>query len=478
MAASAPVTRSVPLAVVFVLALGSIGLVLLSDHITQRQRTHFARASAVTDLRIKTAMAYLWVEERLSGAPAGKTEHGSEELREAKQLIDLILSGGEYENGLTLIALQEPDLRRRVERLSRLLSEFAAMVGEAADSSPMGRVNPALDRRSEVAFGNFQRTAGEVERIVEARLGADYASWRRLFFGMLVVWFSMALVATVWLVQRERRRREAERALHLAKGDLETDVAHRTDELRSVNLELSAELRQRRRMEQSLSESQEQLSAKLLTAQEIERTRISSELHDGIGNYLILTKVRLRIVETQLRADDVAAKEEVRSLSDLIQHAIDDVRRLSQNLRPSILEDIGFTAALRWLVDNCDRTAQSATLACAIDLDALVPAEARVVVYRIVQEALANAEEHADARRISVSVEHDGDRLYISIQDDGKGFAAETTVLQRGIGLATMQERARILGGTLSVWSEQGKGTRVTLAVPVRRSGGTDPSAW
>ena len=146
------------------------------------------------------------------------------------------------------------------------------------------------------------------------------------------------------------------------------------------------------------------------------------------------------------------------------------MRRLARDLRPSVLEELGLSAALRWLADNCGREGHPVAAAIA-DIDSSVPRDAQVIVYRIVQQALTNAARHSDANEVSLRVTRERDRIRFVVEDDGQGFDMSQVVAvgpaHGGLGLATMQERASMVGGSLEVWSAPGKGTRVTLGVPV-----------
>jgi two-component system NarL family sensor kinase len=155
----------------------------------------------------------------------------------------------------------------------------------------------------------------------------------------------------------------------------------------------------------------------------------------------------------------------------LIDMAIDDIRRLARDLRPSVLEELGLSAALNWLLDNCIRRDQTTVAASIVDVDRLIAPDAQVVLYRIVQEALTNVAKHSQATHVSLRGDRQGDRLSFVVEDNGKGFdatgALTGTVSERGLGLATMRERARMIGGSLTVWSEARKGTRIAFDVPV-----------
>ena len=224
----------------------------------------------------------------------------------------------------------------------------------------------------------------------------------------------------------------------------------------------------------ALRESEKQLqylSSRLLTAQETERSRIARELHDELGGALAVLKLRTRFVEKNLQPDQTAIRAECRQNLQYIDQIIDDVHRLSRDLSPSILEDIGLTPALKWLVDNFAGHYGLKSAADIEDIDHLVPRDDQIMIYRTLQEALTNIGKHAQAENVMVQVRNGTGRISFRIEDDGSGFDVEEltakTVIEKGLGLAAMNERARMLGGKLHLWSEPGKGTRIDLSIPI-----------
>jgi PAS domain S-box-containing protein len=232
----------------------------------------------------------------------------------------------------------------------------------------------------------------------------------------------------------------------------------------------------RKRAEEALRESEKQLrylSSQLLTAQETERRRISRELHDELGGALAVLKLRSSLIEKNLQKDQIELREECKQNLQYIDQIIEEVGRLSRDLSPSILEDLGLSAALRRLIDNFVKNYNIKVASDIVDFDHLFPMDAQIMIYRIFQEAFTNIGKHAQARNVSVKVRKDEDRISFLMEDDGKGFdvkhAATKEICERGLGLATMDERARMLGGSLDLWSEGGKGTRITLSIPINR---------
>jgi signal transduction histidine kinase len=462
--------------------LGVLSLVMLvwTDRIDEKQRDHFALANALMDLRISLATSHLWLEEAITGNDNAEMDRARSDVQEATRLLGILLRGGESEYGLVVRPVTDAGLRRSVEEVGRLLSEWNIIFQKRSSGTATqgdGEGSP-IETHTDAIFDDFQRTAAGLERAVEERLAAEHAKSRRLLLGILLAWSGVVLLATIALWRWERMRRRAARVLQRAKDNLEARVSERTTDLRGLNELLNEELNERQKTEQALRESQDQLrflSAKLLMAQETERKRIAAKLHDEIGHSLVLTKFRLGFIQKELTEDQSAAKQECSSLSQFIDQAIEDIRRLSRDLRPSVLDDLGLSGALRWLADNCIDNHRTTVAFSVTDVDHRFSRDAQVVLYRIAQEALTNAAKHAQAEHVSVSAERNGERLSFVVADDGVGFDVKEAVMkngtERGLGLATMDERARMLRGSLDVWSEEGKGTRVTLSVPVRNAG-------
>ena len=239
------------------------------------------------------------------------------------------------------------------------------------------------------------------------------------------------------------------------------------------------DITERKLAENSLRESEKQLrylSDQILTAQETERRRISRELHDEMGGALAVLKLRTSFIEKNLAESQSELREECRRNLKHIDEIIENARRLSRDLSPSILEDIGLTSALRWLIDNFVNHYKIKVAAGIVSVDHLFPKDSQIMIYRIFQEALTNIGKHAQASNVSVKFQLEEGRAFLFVKDDGRGFdlksAAAREVPKRGLGLAIMEERARMLGGSLDIWSEAGQGTRITLCIPASKGEG------
>ncbi len=214
------------------------------------------------------------------------------------------------------------------------------------------------------------------------------------------------------------------------------------------------------------------LSTELLAAQERERKRLSMELHDEVGQSLTVMKLRTRAIEKGLRPDDDSGlKQECLELLAYQDQVIDNVRRLSRDLSPSILEDLGLLAALKYLADGIAKYFTVEKSFEVEDLDDLFPPESRIIIYRIFQECLHNITKHAGPCRVSVALRQEGGALTLSIEDDGAGFdvtqISKRDASRRGLGLAAVEERTRMLGGSCQVWSRQGAGSKIVCHIPI-----------
>ncbi len=204
-------------------------------------------------------------------------------------------------------------------------------------------------------------------------------------------------------------------------------------------------------------------TARALHAQEAERQRIAQELHDEVGQSLTAVLLGLK------QAIDDSPETVARRLEDVratTRTSLEEVRRISQRLRPGVLADLGLLSSLSSLAsDLTARTGMPVERGFAPGLPALPP-DAELVVYRVAQEALTNIARHASARSVELGLSRRGDHVVLRVADDGVGGAHATT-LGSGAGIQGMRERAQMTGGTLLVRARAGGGTEVLLEIPV-----------
>jgi signal transduction histidine kinase len=241
-----------------------------------------------------------------------------------------------------------------------------------------------------------------------------------------------------------------------------------------MNTELKTQISERKRTEKALRESEKQLrhlSAQLLTTQETERRRISRELHDELMQSLAALKLRLSFIKGQMKEDQVSAMQECKSLSHHVDGMIENVRRLSRDLSPLLLEDLGLSAALQWLINNLAKNYSIKTSIEIPPIDHLFSPQSQIMIYRIFQEALTNIGKHAQASNLIVSIQCQNGSATFILEDDGKGFdlneVGSKSSGERGLGMMTMNERVRLLGGALDIRSQEGKGTRLNFTIPI-----------
>jgi signal transduction histidine kinase len=215
------------------------------------------------------------------------------------------------------------------------------------------------------------------------------------------------------------------------------------------------------------------LSSQLLSGQERERKWFSREMHEGLVQDLVASKLGLQLIKEHLKEDQDTLKSECEENLKLISKVIDNVTSLSEGLTPFVLEYFGLHKALQRLINlTALRSGMTVSFQC-INLEHLFPHEVQIAAYRIVEEAVTNVEKHASATSLSLVVEQQNGNVSFIVEDNGTGFNTEEVfmkdVSEKGLGLLTMEERARMLGGSLTVSSQKGQGTRITFTIPINR---------
>lgn len=210
-------------------------------------------------------------------------------------------------------------------------------------------------------------------------------------------------------------------------------------------------------------------SERLVTAQEDERKRLGRDLHDGVGQTLTAMVLTLDAAESQLWATDhapaAAGIAAIRRAQELAAIALDETREVSFRLRPDRFIETGLVAAVRRLAATAGKPI-TVTADPALTMVGLLDPEDEMNLYRIIQEALANAVGHAHAKQVSIAFSANGAALTVEIADDGVGFDVDRTS-DRGLGLHGMRERALILRGHLEIRSRRRRGSKVTMTVPL-----------
>jgi signal transduction histidine kinase len=238
---------------------------------------------------------------------------------------------------------------------------------------------------------------------------------------------------------------------------------------------ITQDITDRKLAEISVQKSREALSAlsaQLLSAEEKERKRIARDIHDGVGQALSAIKFSVENSLSSLTEEsNQAARNALNNIVPLTQQTIEEVRRIVMDLRPSILDDLGLKATISWFCREFEVIYTDISIEQAINFEeSNIDVPLKTVVYRILQEAFNNAAKHSRTEYILLRIEKTTDNLELLIEDKGIGFDVNEVELreinQRGVGLASMRERALLSGGTFDIKSSLKEGTRVYASWP------------
>jgi PAS domain S-box-containing protein len=235
-----------------------------------------------------------------------------------------------------------------------------------------------------------------------------------------------------------------------------------------------------RKSEAALIQSQGQLqrfTAGLLTAQEVERRRISRELHDDLNQRLAMLAVEVESLERDLPVSHGDVVDRLRTLRNRIGGLSDDVRRTAYQLHPSTLEHLGLVAALKACCS--DLSAQDSIRAHFTHrhVPASLQPEVALCLYRVTQESLRNVAKHSGQREATVALTGSKTEIHLSIADKGVGFETAAARSRGGLGIVSMEERVRLNGGAVSIRSRPGAGTRIDVRIPISEENYDSPSS-
>lgn len=251
--------------------------------------------------------------------------------------------------------------------------------------------------------------------------------------------------------------------------ELETRVAQLTSQLVAANASLKREVADRTRSEAEFRRSTEQLrelSARLQTVREEERTQIARAIHDELGQTLTGIKMDLSWLQRHLDQPQPALLEKTAAMSDLVDLGVQAVRRIATELRPGIL-DLSLVATIDWQLQEFQTRSGIHTELVNAPEDTTLDVDGATTVFRIFQEILTNVTRHAQATKIEVSLEEDNSLLTLRVRDNGRGITNREIDSPKSIGLLGMQERARLRAGEVYFQGAPGQGTTVTVRLPL-----------
>jgi PAS domain S-box-containing protein len=230
------------------------------------------------------------------------------------------------------------------------------------------------------------------------------------------------------------------------------------------------EISEHKRTEERLRASGEQMrdfAAKLEAVREEERTRVAREIHDELGQALTALKLDLSWIQSRTPASS-AMRKKMKGMIAQVDATIECVRRISSELRPAILDDLGLIPAIEWQVAEFRKRTRIRTELAANAEGLSLPMEASAAVFRVVQEALTNVMRHADASKVRVEILLKDRALLISIADNGNGMSRKREMDLKSLGIVGMRERIARLGGDFNIFSGPGQGTRIDIVIPTR----------
>jgi len=368
----------------------------------------------------------------------------------------------------------DAEAARMREALDEATMRLAAVVETAMD--PIITVDDAqrivlFNQAAERAFGCPRREAiGEpLERFIPTRFRVAHHAHIERFRRTGVTTRRMGDQDVLWALRADG-----------AEFPIEASISQTGSETHRFYTVILRDITRRKAFEDALRRQQDELrelSARVLEAREEEKTLIARELHDELGQLLTALKMDVAWLRDHLpdAAPETSAK--VEQMNAVLDQTVGSVRRISADLRPLMLDDLGLADAASWLVEDFSRRSG---IACALELpqDARLDALERgtaTTLYRALQESLTNIGRHAQAKRARIALRLEGGAVLLEVDDDGRGIDTEDIAKPRSLGLKGMRERTRYLGGTLEVERAPSGGTQLRLRLPLgtAREGGT-----
>lgn len=466
---------------------------LLQTSITEQQQDDFNSLTTVMAINTEIAMMNSWLSKYLwTLNPKFKTQiyaNADKFWEQMAQLPSLALSSENEHQSIEIKArLQRTfdliesilavtdTMQKNVQKFLKLRADMDLLLAEQIRAREQVDIDVAKDT-ADSASAEILRTVGVIIlTFILLGLGTTMLIIRTLKGPLQELNNGTQAVSRGELNHRIRVKGRDEFAQLAASFNLmvarlkETTVSKKRlkksqQKLHLTNVYLKKEIVQRKRTEKAL----QALSRQLLNAQEQERRRIAHELHDEIGQALSAIKVNL--VALELKPEPTTWTQRIQDTINVADNTLQQVRNLSLDLRPSLLDDLGLGAALRWHLDQqAQRTGFDGQFVAETLHGELGP-DIKVTCFRIAQEAINNIVRHAQAQRVMVELRQLNHQLKLSIRDDGVGFdvgkAWKSAVSGASLGVLGMQERAQLAGGQLEINSTPGRGTEVRASLPL-----------
>ncbi|HRH61478.1 MAG TPA: sensor histidine kinase, partial [Chitinophagaceae bacterium] len=224
-------------------------------------------------------------------------------------------------------------------------------------------------------------------------------------------------------------------------------------------------LKKEKEMQSAIMLQQELAAKAVLDAEEKERKRIASDLHDGVGQLMSAARMNLSAIKNQIQFEKDEHKNNFNKIVSLIDDSCNEVRTVSHNLMPNVLLKAGLAAAVREFLDKIDNRVLQINFSSE-GINKTTDANTETVLYRVIQECVNNVIKHAGATHLDISIIKDADGISATIEDNGRGFSTSDKNKSDGIGLKNIQSRIAFLKGTVEWDSSPGNGTVVAIHVP------------
>jgi len=384
--------------------------------------------------------------------------------------LDLVADMAVLAAGITGVVILAMSSEARSARMQQALDAAHARLRAILESAMDAII--AIDEKQRIVM--FNRSAEEVfrcsrkqvlgtpiERLIPERFRAAHRAHVEGFMRSGAASRLMGDTATLWALRADG-----------SEFPIEVSISRAAVAGQTYYVAMLRDSTRRKQYEETLKVQQaemRELSARVLEAREEEKTLIARELHDELGQLLTALKMDLAWMRERLPPGRSELGGKAHQMNAMLDQTVASVRRISANLRPLMLDDLGLTDAAQWLVEDFGRRSG---IECRLDLDSNPGLEslerpAATAVYRALQESLTNIARHSGAKHARVALGLKDGELELDIEDDGRGITLDEITKSRSLGLKGMRERINYLGGSIEVEGVAGRGTRVRVRLPV-----------
>jgi len=403
---------------------------------------------------------YRDITERKQGEEALRMARDELEVRVRERTAELVRTNDALEATLAERQMAEAALRESQAQLAGIIGSALEAIITIDENQCIVVFNAAAERTFRVPAAEV---AGQpVRRFIPERFLPTHLAGLRDFDRMnLEKWWIGVLG-----VARALRADGTEFPIEAAISQVE--VAGR--KLYTIILR---DITERKQAEEELRNSREQLrglAARLQSVREEERAGLAREIQDRLGQTLAVLNMDLAWVATRLPAGPAALVERVKGMLALINTTIHAVRRIATELRPSVLDNLGLVAAFEWQAKEFQTRTSIRCDFVASRADMLMPPEVVIALFRICQESLTNVARHANAAQVTMRLQEEPGWLILVVADNGRGITEQERTNRTSLGLLGMRERAHLLGGEVAITGQPGRGTTVTVRVPLHAS--------